>query len=81
MSNLSVHSAAGKLEDAIKVFRTAFSTIDPQWTDTARREFQETYLAPMETRVNNMLAVIGSLATVFSAAESQCGSNYGNSDE
>lgn len=81
MSDLNAHGAAAKLEDALKVFRTTFAGVDAQWTDAARREFEETYLAPMEPHVKNMLAVIARLSAAAAAAERECGSNYGMSDE
>jgi hypothetical protein len=81
MSNVSVHAAAARLNDAVKVFRTAIAAAEPQWTDATRREFQETYLAPMAPQVKNMQAVIERLAGVFAAAERQCGSGEGGGDE
>ena len=81
MSSFNVHAAAARLNDAIKVFRTAIAAVEPQWTDATRREFQETYLAPMEPQVKNMQAVIDRLAGVFAAADRQCGSEQGSGDE
>ena len=74
MRNSDIAGAAGKLELSLKTFRTAFATVDPQWTDAARRDFEETHLAPMEPSVRNMLDAITRLAAVFEAAERQCGS-------
>ena len=51
MKNCDVHAGAAKLELALKSFRTTLAAVDPQWTDAARRDFQETYLAPMEPNV------------------------------
>ena len=63
------------------MFRTTFAGVDAQWADAARREFEETYLEPMEPHVKNMIAAIARLVAVVAAAERQCGSSYGNSDE
>ena len=71
--DVNVNAGAAKLELALKTFRTTFAAVDPQWTDVARRDFQETYLAPMEPNVRNMLDAIARLADVFAAAERQCG--------
>jgi len=81
MNHLNVRASAAKLEDALKTFRSTFATVDPQWTDLARRDFQETYLAPMEPQVRNMRAAIARLVAVFAAAERDCGADYGTSDE
>ncbi len=81
MGDFSAHGAAAKLEDALKVFRTTFANVESQWTDAARREFEETHLAPMEPHVKDMLAVIARLSAAVAAAEHDCGSNFGMSDE
>ena len=74
MKNSDIVGAAAKLELALKTFRTTFAAVDPQWTDAARRDFEETHLAPMEPNVRNMLEAIARLAAVLAAAERQCGS-------
>jgi len=81
MNNLDVQGAASKLETALKAFRTTLASVDPQWSDAARRQFEETYLAPMEPHVHNMVAAIAHLGTVFSAAQRDCGSGSGIGDE
>lgn len=75
MKNSDLGAGAARLELALKTFRTTFAAVDPQWTDAARRDFEETYLAPMEPNVRNMLQAIARLATVFASAERQCGSD------
>ena len=80
MSDVNLHAAAAKLDDALKVFRTTLAAVDLQWSDVARREFQETYLAPMEPHVKDMLAVIARLVAVVASAEREVGSDYGMSD-
>jgi hypothetical protein len=67
-----VSTSAAKLEMALKTFRITFAAVDPQWTDAARRDFEETHLAPMEPNVRNMLQAIARLGEVFAAAERQC---------
>jgi hypothetical protein len=75
MKNSDVNAGAAKIELALKTFRITFGAVDPQWTDAARREFEETHLAPMEPNVRNMLQAIARLAEVFAAAERQCKSD------
>jgi hypothetical protein len=72
MKTSDIAGAAAKLELAMKNFRTTFAAVDPQWTDAARRDFQETHLAKMEPNVKKMLDAVARLATVFAAAERQC---------
>ena len=74
MKNSDIVGAAAKLELALKTFRTTFAAVDPQWTDAARRDFEETHLAPVEPNVRNMLEAIARLAAVLATAERQCGS-------
>jgi hypothetical protein len=72
MSSADTIASAAKLELALKTFRTTFDAVDPQWTDAARRDFQETYLKPMEPNVKTMLTAVARLAEVLAAAERQC---------
>jgi hypothetical protein len=75
MKNADVNASAAKLELGLKTFRTTLAAVDPQWTDAARRDFQETHLAPIEPNVRNMLQAIARLAGVFAAAERECSSD------
>jgi hypothetical protein len=81
MSGPNVHGAAAKLENALKAFRTTFSGVDQQWSDVARRDFEETYLAPMEPHVHQMISVIGRMVTVLASASAECGSDFGSNNE
>jgi hypothetical protein len=74
MKNFDISTGAAKLELALKTFRTTYGAVDPQWTDAARQSFTETYLAPVEPNVKNMLDAIARMAEVLGAAERQCGS-------
>lgn len=74
MKSFDINTGAAKLELALKTFRTTYAAVDPQWTDSARREFSETYLAPLEPHVKSMLDAIARLGEVLAAAERQCSS-------
>jgi hypothetical protein len=50
-----------------------FASVEPQWTDAARRDFQETHLEPMDANVRKMVEAVTRLAAVFAAAERDCG--------
>ena len=73
MKTAGITDAAAKLELALKTFRTTFAAVDPQWTDAARRDFQENHLDKVDPKVRNMLDAIARLATIFATAERQCG--------
>jgi uncharacterized protein YukE len=81
MKHADVTADAAKIELALKTFRTTFAAIEPQWTDAARRDFQETYVTPLEPNVRNMLEAIARLAEVFAAAARQCDSDERTRDE
>ena len=72
MKNCDIRAGAAKLELALKSYRTTLAAVDPQWNDAARRDFQETHLAPVEPNTRNMLEAIARLAEVLTAAEQQC---------
>jgi hypothetical protein len=73
MKHSNIHASAAKLELALKTLRTTLATVDPQWTDAARRDFQETYIEPIDPNVKNMLDAISHLTTVLGGAERECG--------
>ena len=73
MKRSNIYASAAKLELALKTLRTTIAAIDPKWTDAARRDFQETYLEPIEPNVKNMLDAISHLTTVLAGAERECG--------
>jgi uncharacterized protein YukE len=75
MKHSDVNASAAKLELTLKTFRTTFAAVEAQWTDTARRDFQATYLAPMDQKVKGMVQAITRLAEVLAGAERQCGSD------
>ena len=73
MKRTNINASAAKLEMALKTLRATIATVDPKWTDAARRDFQETYLEPIEPNVKNMLDAIARLTTVLAGAERECG--------
>jgi hypothetical protein len=75
MKNVDLSASAAKLELSLKTFRATFSGVDPHWTDAARRDFQETYLEPMEPKVRSMVQAITRLAGVLAGAARECGSD------
>lgn len=74
MKGWDLTTPIAKLELAHKSLRTTMAAVDPQWTDSARREFWETYLEPIDPNVRGMLEAIARLSEVLVAAERQCNS-------
>jgi hypothetical protein len=71
-----VGAVIGKLEGALDSFQTAFDSVEKQWSDVARREFEEDFIEPMEPHVKKMLDDVARLATVLANANQQCSSEY-----
>jgi hypothetical protein len=71
-----VNAVLGKLDGAEDAFQTAFDSVEKQWIDAARRDFEEEYLAPIEPNVKKMLDEVARLATVLANANQQCSSDY-----
>ena len=73
MKEWDLNAAAGKIELALKTLRTTLAAVESQWTDQARRQFQETHLTAVEPNVRSMLDAINQLNDVLNAAQRQCG--------
>jgi hypothetical protein len=67
------NAGTGKIELTLKSYRATWAVVDRQWTDAARREFEETYLSVVEPNVKGLLDAVAALAEVLTAAERQCG--------
>jgi uncharacterized protein YukE len=67
---------AAKLELALKTLRTKAADIGEAWNDEPYARFIETYLEPLEPRMQTMLDAIHRLAEVLNAAERQCRDEY-----
>lgn len=76
MKPSDILAVVGKLETAEDSFENAFGAVEQQWTDAARRQFEEDYLDTMEPNVRKMLDEIGRLATVLANANHECSSEY-----
>jgi hypothetical protein len=73
MRNWDFIAPAGKIELALKTFKTLLASTDRQWTDQARRQFEETHLQSIEPNVKRMLDGMSQLMEVLGAAERACG--------
>ncbi|MEN6408066.1 MAG: hypothetical protein ABFC77_16550 [Thermoguttaceae bacterium] len=73
MKQADIGGGAAKLELAMKTLRTTLASVDQQWNDAARRDFQDAHLASVDPNVRNMREAVIRLADVVAAAERQCG--------
>lgn len=76
MKPSDITTVIGKLEAAEDAFEATFDSVEKQWTDARRRQFEEDYLATIEPNVRKMIDEIGRLATVLVNASHQCSSEY-----
>ncbi|MEN6452484.1 MAG: WXG100 family type VII secretion target [Thermoguttaceae bacterium] len=74
MKQWDLKTPAGKIELALKTLRTTVAAVDSQWTDQARRQFEDTHLSAIEPNVRNILDAIGQLDEVLQTAMRQCSS-------
>lgn len=74
MKNCDLSTGAAKLELSLKLLRSTAATVAEQWTDQAHRDFEETYLTPLDPNVRDVLDAIKRMAEVLSSAERQCNS-------
>jgi hypothetical protein len=75
MKSWDLTSGASKLELSMQSLQMACAEAQQYWSDEAQRKYQETYIAPLEPKVRNVLDAIHRLAEVLANAERQCGIN------
>jgi len=73
MRNWDLNSGASKLELAMQTLFAANAEVQQYWSDEAQRKFHESYIAPLEPKVREVLDSIHRLAEVLVMAERQCG--------
>ncbi|MCE5268624.1 MAG: WXG100 family type VII secretion target [Planctomycetaceae bacterium] len=72
MKEWDLHAPAGKIELALKTLQITEAAVESQWTDEAKRRFQETHMSAVEPNVRSMLDAISQLDDVLNAARRQC---------
>jgi hypothetical protein len=75
MRDWDLTAGMAKLELAMHSLGAAGSEVAKSWSDQTNREFQETYLAPLEPMTRTVFDAIRRLAEVLACAERQCGIN------
>jgi hypothetical protein len=76
MKAADISGVIGKLSDARKSFLTSFANVDKQWSDVARKQFEDDYISTVEPNVKSILEVAARLATLLANAEQQCGPDH-----
>ncbi len=61
-----------KLRDAYKQLKFSFEQVKEHWNDQARRDFENEFLAGLESKVLTAIGGIGRLQEVSSQAEREC---------
>ena len=64
--------AAARLEQAMESLQHARASVLTQWDDDQSRQFDEQFLAPLETKVRRALDAMHQLAEALSKAEREC---------
>jgi hypothetical protein len=73
MKRWDLNSGCAKLDQALKSLHAACREIGTQWDDATYHRFLDTYVAPLEPRVKNLVNAARRLAEVLNTAERQCG--------
>ncbi len=72
MKTCDLTGPAGKLQLGLQALHEACRDVEESWSDETHRRFQETYTAPLEPQVKDLLNVVRRLAETLAAAEQQC---------
>jgi len=73
MKTWDLSAGASKLKLALDSLHAARGEVEKYWSDQAHRKFQETYVAPLEPKVRNLLDAVQRLAEVLNTADRHCG--------
>ncbi len=72
MKTCDLNTPTARLRQAMKDLQIARQQIAEQWSDETHRQFEETFLAPLEPCVRRTVAAIGELAEVMAKAQREC---------
>ena len=72
MKTCDLSGPTGKLQMGLQALHEACRDVEESWNDETYRRFQETYTAPLEPQVKNLLDAVRRLAQTLAAAEQQC---------
>jgi hypothetical protein len=77
---MRIEAGRGRLYDALKQLRRRWEDIEPLWTDSVRRDFEEKVLAPLNVIADDALRAMDRLTQVFNQARRECTSEAGVGD-
>jgi hypothetical protein len=69
---MSMNVGQARLRDALKQLKLRYERAQLDWDDSARREFEQQFLAPLEGQVIAAMNAMGRLSEVCSAAKREC---------
>ncbi len=72
MANAKVIAGATRLKQTIRVLRDHWLTTEATWNDSARRRFEERYLAPIQPAVDAATIGMQKLAEVLDQVRRDC---------
>lgn len=69
---MRIEAGRGRLYDALKQLRRRWEDVEPLWTDSVRREFEEKILEPLNLIADEALRAMDRLAQVFGQVRREC---------
>lgn len=65
-------SGTAKLHDSLKKLRARWQDTQNYWNDPVSREFEETFLAPLDPQINATLERMRRLSAMLNSAQHDC---------
>jgi hypothetical protein len=75
MKAWDLNAGIGKLKLSLESLNEASANAQQYWNDEAYCRLQETYIAPVDPKVRNLLDALQRLGEVLNSAERECGMN------
>lgn len=74
MKTCDLNTPTARLRQAMKNLQVVREQIADEWRDDTHRQFEETFLKPLEPSLRRTVAAIGQLAEVLAKAQRDCDS-------
>lgn len=72
MKTCDLNTPTARLREAMKNLQAARREIAESWSDNTHRQFEETFLAPLEPSMRRTIAAIGKLSEILARAQREC---------
>ena len=72
MKTCDLNTPTARLRQAMKDLQIARQQVAEQWSDETHRQFEETFLTPLDPCVRRTVAAIGELDEVLARAQREC---------